>query len=192
MIVLGTQWGDEGKGKVVDLLAERFDVVARFQGGNNAGHTIYIGPKKFVLKLIPSGILRPGVMAVIGNGVVIDLEALLEEIGNLEAAGINVTKQLRISNRAQEIFYITIPSMKPQMLFGAVMAIVPGTTPCLRCVWEDAPPPGLLFTLVCVYSPVTSDGETNSDWLFETLIVLLMIVAKLSAVTSTEAPEKMS
>ena len=102
--MLGTQWGDEGKGKVVDLLAERFDVVARFQGGNNAGHTIYIGPKKFVLKLIPSGILRPGVMAVIGNGVVIDLEALLEEIGNLEAAGINVTKQLRISNRAQVIF----------------------------------------------------------------------------------------
>ena len=102
--MLGTQWGDEGKGKVVDLLAERFDVVARFQGGNNAGHTIYIGPKKFVLKLIPSGILRPGVMAVIGNGVVIDLEALLEEIGNLEAAGIDVSKQLRISNRAQVIF----------------------------------------------------------------------------------------
>ncbi|MFM2124398.1 MAG: hypothetical protein RL328_849, partial [Acidobacteriota bacterium] len=102
--MLGTQWGDEGKGKVVDLLAERFDVVARFQGGNNAGHTIYIGPRKFVLKLIPSGILRPGVMAVIGNGVVIDLEALLEEVANLEAAGIDVTKQLRISNRAQVIF----------------------------------------------------------------------------------------
>ncbi len=104
VIVLGTQWGDEGKGKVVDLLAERFDVVARFQGGNNAGHTIYIGPKKFVLKLIPSGILRPGVLAVIGNGVVIDLEALTEEITNLEAVGIEVTKQLRISNRAQVIF----------------------------------------------------------------------------------------
>src|SRR5262252_655733 len=98
VIVLGAQWGDEGKGKVVDLLAERFDVVARYQGGHNAGHTVYVGPKKFVLKLIPSGILRPGVMAVIGNGVVVDLEALAEEMDSLEAAGISVPKQLRISN----------------------------------------------------------------------------------------------
>lgn len=104
VIVLGAQWGDEGKGKVVDLLAERFSVVARYQGGHNAGHTVYIGPKKFVLKLIPSGILRPGVMAVIGNGVVVDLEALAEEMATLEAAGIDVTKQLRISNRAHAIF----------------------------------------------------------------------------------------
>lgn len=104
VIVLGAQWGDEGKGKVVDLLAERFSVVARYQGGHNAGHTVYIGPKKFVLKLIPSGILRPGIMAVIGNGVVVDLEALAEEMATLEAAGIDVTKQLRISNRAHAIF----------------------------------------------------------------------------------------
>ncbi len=104
VIVLGAQWGDEGKGKVVDLLAERFSVVARYQGGHNAGHTVYIGPQKFVLKLIPSGILRPGVMAVIGNGVVVDLEALAEEMGTLEAAGIDVAKQLRISNRAHAIF----------------------------------------------------------------------------------------
>src|SRR6202167_3833917 len=104
VIVLGAQWGDEGKGKVVDLLAERFDIVARYQGGHNAGHTVFIGEKKFVLKLIPSGILRPGVQAVIGNGVVIDLAALLDEIGKLEAAGIEVTSQLRISNRAHVIF----------------------------------------------------------------------------------------
>ena len=104
VIVLGAQWGDEGKGKVVDLLAERFDVVARYQGGHNAGHTVFIGEKKFVLKLIPSGILRPGVLAVIGNGVVIDLAALLEEIAALEANGIEATKQLRISNRAHVIF----------------------------------------------------------------------------------------
>ncbi len=104
VIVLGAQWGDEGKGKVVDLLAERFDVVARYQGGHNAGHTVFIGEKKFVLKLIPSGILRPGVQAVIGNGVVIDLAALLEEISGLEAHGIDATKQLRISNRAHVIF----------------------------------------------------------------------------------------
>ena len=104
VIVLGAQWGDEGKGKVVDLLAERFDVVARYQGGHNAGHTVFIGEKKFVLKLIPSGILRPGVQAVIGNGVVIDLAALLEEIAGLESNGIDATKQLRISNRAHVIF----------------------------------------------------------------------------------------
>ncbi len=104
VIVLGAQWGDEGKGKVVDLLAERFDIVARYQGGHNAGHTVFIGEKKFVLKLIPSGILRPGVQAVIGNGVVIDLAALLEEIAALESHGIEASKQLRISNRAHVIF----------------------------------------------------------------------------------------
>jgi adenylosuccinate synthase len=104
IIVLGAQWGDEGKGKVVDLFAERFDIVARYQGGHNAGHTVFIGAKKFVLKLIPSGILRPGVQAVIGNGVVIDLHALIDEMATLEAAGIDVKSQLRISNRAHVIF----------------------------------------------------------------------------------------
>ncbi len=112
VIVLGAQWGDEGKGKVVDLLAERYDVVARYQGGHNAGHTVYIGEKKFVLKLIPSGILRPGVQAVIGNGVVVDLAALLEEITALEAHGIDATKQLRISNRAHVISRSTGSSRK--------------------------------------------------------------------------------
>src|SRR5271163_3987251 len=104
VIVLGAQWGDEGKGKVVDLLAERFDIVARYQGGHNAGHTVFIGEKKFVLKLIPSGILRPGVQAVIGNGVVIDLAALLDEIASLEANGVEASGQLRMSNRAHVIF----------------------------------------------------------------------------------------
>jgi adenylosuccinate synthase len=104
LIVLGAQWGDEGKGKIVDLLSERFDAVARYQGGHNAGHTVYIGPQKFVLKLIPSGILRPGVLAIIGNGVVVDPAALLEEIAMLEAAGIDVRSQLKISCRAHVIF----------------------------------------------------------------------------------------
>ena len=104
LIVLGAQWGDEGKGKIVDLFSEKFQAVARYQGGHNAGHTVFIGEKKFVLKLIPSGILRPGVLAVIGNGVVIDPAALLEEIAGLEAAGIDVKHQLRISNRAHVIF----------------------------------------------------------------------------------------
>lgn len=104
IIVLGAQWGDEGKGKVVDLFSENFHIVARYQGGHNAGHTVFIGERKFVLKLIPSGILRPGLKAVIGNGVVIDPCALLDEMETLEAAGIAVSKQLAISNRAHVIF----------------------------------------------------------------------------------------
>src|SRR3954453_2223328 len=104
LIVLGAQWGDEGKGKIVDLLSEKFHAVARYQGGHNAGHTVFIGDRKYVLKLIPSGILRPGVQAVIGNGVVVDPGALVEEMEMLMAAGVNVPAQLAISNRAHVIF----------------------------------------------------------------------------------------
>lgn len=104
VIVLGAQWGDEGKGKIVDLFSDRFDIVARYQGGHNAGHTVQVGDKKFILKLIPSGILRPGVRAVIGNGVVVDPAALVEEMDMLEKMGIDVKSQLSISNRAHVIF----------------------------------------------------------------------------------------
>ena len=104
LIVLGAQWGDEGKGKVVDLFSEKFSIVARYQGGHNAGHTVFVGKKKFVLKLIPSGILRGGIQAVIGNGVVLDPEALLAEIKYLESSGIDARKHLAISNRAHVIF----------------------------------------------------------------------------------------
>jgi len=104
VIILGSQWGDEGKGKIVDLFSERFDIVARYQGGHNAGHTVFIGEKKFVLKLIPSGILRPGKMAVIGNGLVIDPAALLAEIDALESAGVAVAGRLFISSRAHVLF----------------------------------------------------------------------------------------
>src|SRR5262245_9542847 len=103
VIILGAQWGDEGKGKMVDLFSERFDIVVRYQGGHNAGHTVFIGDRKFVLKLIPSGILRPGVQAIIGNGVVIDPAALIAEIDALESAGIDVRGQLALSNRAHVI-----------------------------------------------------------------------------------------
>src|SRR5581483_4484344 len=104
VIILGSQWGDEGKGKIVDVFAEKFDIVVRYQGGHNAGHTVYIGEKKFVLKLIPSGILRPGKKAVIGNGLVIDPRALLSEIDALEAAGVPVRESLSICDRAHVIF----------------------------------------------------------------------------------------
>src|ERR1051326_3126832 len=104
IVILGSQWGDEGKGKIVDLFADRFDIVARYQGGHNAGHTVFIGDKKYVLKLIPSGILRPGKQAVIGNGLVIDPAALLSEIDTLESAGVAVQGNLFISNRAHVLF----------------------------------------------------------------------------------------
>jgi len=98
IVVLGTQWGDEGKGKIVDLLTDRVAAVVRFQGGHNAGHTLIIRNKKTVLHLIPSGILRQGVLCLIGNGVVLSLEALLGEIQELEKQGTPVSEQLRISS----------------------------------------------------------------------------------------------
>ncbi|WP_420453947.1 adenylosuccinate synthase [Rubrivirga sp.] len=102
-VVIGAQWGDEGKGKVVDLLAPQMDVVARYQGGANAGHTIKWGDETFVLHLIPSGIFHPGVSCVIGNGVVIDPKALMDEIGQIEALGYPVEGRLQISHNAHLI-----------------------------------------------------------------------------------------
>ena len=98
--VLGAQWGDEGKGKVVDLLTPNFDIVARYQGGHNAGHTVHVHGTKFVLRLIPSGILHPATTCVIGNGVVVDPEALFGEIDQLRTLGVEVDGRLVISNRA--------------------------------------------------------------------------------------------
>ena len=102
-VVLGAQWGDEGKGKIVDVLSERYKVVARYAGGHNAGHTVIIEGKKFVLHLVPCGVLRPGCLGVIGNGVVVDPAALLSEIGMLKEQGVPVDGQLFVSNRAQVI-----------------------------------------------------------------------------------------
>jgi len=97
MVVLGCQWGDEGKGKIVDLLAAQSDIIARFQGGANAGHTIVVGDKKYVLHLIPSGIIHPGKICYIGNGVVLDPWGLVEEIDFLKSQGIDYTGRLWIS-----------------------------------------------------------------------------------------------
>jgi adenylosuccinate synthase len=102
-VILGAQWGDEGKGKIVDVLSEKFDIVARYAGGHNAGHTVIIHGKKFVLQLIPCGVLRPGCKGVIGNGVVLDPAAFLAEVKKLKDAGLPVDGQLFVSNRAQVI-----------------------------------------------------------------------------------------
>jgi len=103
VVVVGVQWGDEGKGKVVDALAEYFDIVARYQGGANAGHTVLVNGNKFVLQLLPTGIVRPDKTAVIGNGVVVDPEALLREIKALEERGVKVNNRLLLSDRAHLI-----------------------------------------------------------------------------------------
>jgi adenylosuccinate synthase len=102
-VILGAQWGDEGKGKIVDVLSEKFSVVARYAGGHNAGHTVIIKGRKFVLQLIPCGVLRPGCKGVIGNGVVFDPQAFLGEVKKLKEAGLPVDGQLFVSNRAQVI-----------------------------------------------------------------------------------------
>jgi adenylosuccinate synthase len=102
-VVLGAQWGDEGKGKIVDVLSERFSAVARYAGGHNAGHTVIHGGQKFVLQLIPCGVLRKGCTGVIGNGVVLDPIAFLKEVAKLRGLGVEVDERLFVSNRAQVI-----------------------------------------------------------------------------------------
>jgi len=103
LAVIGAQWGDEGKGKIVDLLTPHFPIVARYQGGHNAGHTVFVRGTRFVLHLIPSGVLHPATTCVIGNGVVVDPRALFEEIETLGRHGIGVDDRLRISDRAHVI-----------------------------------------------------------------------------------------
>jgi adenylosuccinate synthase len=102
-VVLGAQWGDEGKGKIVDVLSERFRAVARYAGGHNAGHTVIISGQKFVLQLIPCGVLRKGCQGVIGNGVVLDPIAFLKEVARVKELGVEVDGALKVSNRAQVI-----------------------------------------------------------------------------------------
>jgi len=104
IVIIGAQWGDEGKGKVVDLLADRFDIVARYQGGHNAGHSVYVGDKAFVLRLLPSGIIHEDKTCVLGNGMVIDPKAFFEEVDQIQAQGISVTpERLKVSSRAHLI-----------------------------------------------------------------------------------------
>ncbi len=104
IVIIGAQWGDEGKGKIVDLLADRFDIVARYQGGHNAGHSVYVGDKAFVLRLLPSGIIHEEAICVLGNGMVIDPKAFFEEVDQMQSQGISITpERLKVSSRAHLI-----------------------------------------------------------------------------------------
>jgi len=96
VVVVGSQWGDEGKGKIVDWLSSRADVVARFQGGHNAGHTLVVDGKVYKLSLLPSGVVRGGKLSVVGNGVVVDPWALIDEIARIRALGVKVTPETLI------------------------------------------------------------------------------------------------
>ena len=124
IVLLGSQWGDEGKGKATDLLGDRVDYVVRYQGGNNAGHTVVIGDKKFALHLLPSGILTPEVIPVIGNGVVIDPAVLLQEIAGLNAQGVDTSKLL-ISANAHLItsYHVTLDKVTERFLGKAQIGI---------------------------------------------------------------------
>ena len=117
VVLVGAQWGDEGKGKATDLLGERVDYVVRYQGGNNAGHTVVIGDKKFALHLLPSGILTPGVTPVIGNGVVIDLGVLFKELDGLIEKGVDVSR-LKVSANAHIItpYHVTVDKVSERFL----------------------------------------------------------------------------
>ena len=126
VVVIGTQWGDEGKGKLVDLLTEQAEAVVRFQGGHNAGHTLVINGETTVLHLIPSGVLRDDVECLIGNGVVLSLEALLEEIETLEKAGVQVRNRLKISEACALILPIHVAIDKAREIARGNKAI--GTT----------------------------------------------------------------
>lgn len=104
IVIIGAQWGDEGKGKVVDLLADRFDIVSRYQGGHNAGHSVYVHEKAFVLRLLPSGVIHPDKVCVLGNGMVIDPKAFFEEVDQIREQGIEVSpERLKVSSRAHLI-----------------------------------------------------------------------------------------
>ena len=137
VVVLGAQWGDEGKGKIVDLLTERVGAVVRFQGGHNAGHTLVIGGKKTVLHLIPSGILRADTLCLIGNGVVLSPAALKKEVGELEAEGIEVRSRLKISPATPLImpYHVALDQAREKAAGGNAI----GTTGRCRGRWCRSP-----------------------------------------------------
>jgi adenylosuccinate synthase len=133
VVVVGAQWGDEGKGKLVDVLAERADWVVRYQGGANAGHTVDLGEKSFVLHQIPSGILHPGVRCAIGNGVVLDPDTLFTEIDGLVADGIDVEGRLYVSDRA----HLVLPYHKLVDSASAASAVIGTTGRGIGPAYED-------------------------------------------------------
>jgi len=131
-VIIGAQWGDEGKGKVIDLLSENVDVIVRYQGGNNAGHTVIVEDQEFIFHLIPSGLLHRGKVGLIGNGVVIDPEALLKEISQLRGRNIDVEQALRISDQAHIIlpYHKRLDLLEESQRAGRIGTTGRGIGPC--------------------------------------------------------------
>ncbi len=131
-IIVGAQWGDEGKGKIIDILSKKADVIIRYQGGNNAGHTVVVNEKEFILHLVPSGILHEGKRCIIGNGVVVDPEALIRELGHLKKYGITTGSNLLISDRAHIIFpyHRLLDSLREEREKGKIGTTKRGIGPC--------------------------------------------------------------
>jgi adenylosuccinate synthase len=132
IVVVGAQWGDEGKGKVIDVLSEDADILIRFQGGHNAGHTVIVDGQEFIFHLIPSGLLHPGRVGLIGNGVVIDPEALLEEMGRLRDRGIDVRQAVKISDQAHVIlpYHKRLDLLEESVRAGRLGTTGRGIGPC--------------------------------------------------------------
>lgn len=140
IVVIGTQWGDEGKGKIIDILSEGVDIIVRFQGGNNAGHTVVVGKKEFIFHLIPSGILHKGKTCVIGNGVVVDPKVLLEEISCLKKQGIEIGDNLKVSLASHLImpYHKVLDSLRETQRTKKIGTTKRGIGPCyvdkfMRC-----------------------------------------------------------
>jgi adenylosuccinate synthase len=140
VVVVGAQWGDEGKGKIVDWLSERADVIARFQGGHNAGHTLVINGEVFKLSLLPSGIVRPGKLSVIGNGVVLDPWALIAEIGKLRGQGVAISPEnLMIAENTAKARTRSPRSAPPGAASARPTRTRSGGAPCGSPIWPTRP-----------------------------------------------------
>jgi hypothetical protein len=173
VVVLGAQWGDEGKGKIVDLLTEEIGAVVRFQGGHNAGHTLVINGKKTVLHLIPSGILREDALCLIGNGVVISPAALIKEISELEEAGVEVRSRLKISPAAPLImpYHIALDQAREKAAGGKAI----GTTGRgIGPAYEDKVARRGIRVADLKY-PTTAD-KNAINWPMTLLILFIMLI----------------
>ena len=134
IVVVGSQWGDEGKGKITNFISQKSDMVVRYQGGNNAGHTIYVDGQKFELSSVPSGIFNPNRLAVIGNGCVVNPKALLDELHEIQKKGVT-TENLRISDRAPLFFHIICCLIAWPMLRKVTARLVQPDAVSVQHIW---------------------------------------------------------
>jgi len=171
--VLGAQWGDEGKGKLVDVLAQRYDIIARYNGGSNAGHTLVVNGKKFAFHLLPCGMLYEGKSNVIGNGVVVHVPTLLKELDSLRAGGVDPTGRLKISDRAHLLF--DFHQVSHDGYYPASSSELMLITDIDRPRWFA--PRVYMSVPAILYCICTSDGTCQSITLLALMLLLLLAVS---------------